>query len=453
MQHRINGKDTMKKKLSEYEQKSWLLVIVCMAAYTTIYIGRKNLSVCLPSMTADGVLSQSLGGIVGTCFLICYAAGQFINGWLGDKIPPSKMICGGLLLAGLMNIFMGLNSVGAMFCVYWAMCGFSCSMLWSPIIRAVSLWTTEEISQSAAASLSATIPFGTVICYLICAVALKVSTWRAAFIVCGVILCAISIVSGALFGSLKEHTKTRKEDNTYKPVDDTGLSGEGEKKTSRLAQILSVGLLFAAIGILFNGMLKDGLDLWIPTVLKDKFIPDSSAVSLICSLLPIINIFGAYFARWVFRRFRLDELSVCGVMFALSAFCLVVVTILINFTPSKAVGAEISLPDVLIAVLVTVLLAISSASMLGANTMLLTFIPLHYGKIGCASSVTGMLNCFSYAAAAVSSIAVGAVSDRFNWETVFILFIAAAILGGVFSFSGHKKMHDATDKLDKMEHT
>ncbi|MGN1408772.1 MAG: MFS transporter, partial [Eubacteriales bacterium] len=132
----------MKKQLSEYEQKSWRLVLVCMAAYTTIYIGRKNLSVCLPSMTADGVLSQSLGGIVGTCFLICYAAGQFINGWLGDRIHPSKMVSGGLLFAGLMNIFMGLNSVGVMFCVYWALCGFSCSMLWSPIIRAVSFWTT-----------------------------------------------------------------------------------------------------------------------------------------------------------------------------------------------------------------------------------------------------------------------------------------------------------------------
>lgn len=436
----------MKKKLSEYEKKSWRLVIICMAAYTTVYVGRKNLSVCLPAMTAEGVLSQSLGGIIGTCFLICYAAGQFVNGWLGDRVHPSKMICGGLLFAGLMNIFMGLNSAGPMFCVYWAVCGFSCSMLWSPIIRAVSLWTTEDISLSAAASLSATIPAGTVICYLVCAAALKVSTWRAAFIVCGAILCAMSLASGAMFASLKEHTSAKKESiYTYQPS-----QPDGGKKNSRIAQIFSVGLLFAAFGILFNGMLKDGLDLWIPTVLKDKFIPDSSAVSLICSLLPVINIFGAYFARFIFRRFRLDELSVCGVMFALSALCLAVVTIFIHSTPSKAAGDAISPADLFTAVLVTLLLAVSSASMLGANTMLLTFIPLHYGKIGCASSVTGMLNCFSYAAAAVSSIAVGAVSDSFGWETVFVLFIASALIGGALSLSGHVKMREATDRLDKM---
>lgn len=47
--------------------------------------------------------------------------------------------------------------------------------------------------------------------------------------------------------------------------------------------------------------------------------------------------------------------------------------------------------EIVVAVIATLLLAVSSAAMLGANTMLLTFIPLHFSKIGRAATVTGML--------------------------------------------------------------
>ena len=317
------------RKMTEVEKKSWLVVLFCILAYTSVYIGRKNLSVCLPAMTEDGVISPALGGTVGTCFLIFYACGQLINGCLGDKFHPKAMICTGLMVAGIMNILMGLSSVGILFCVFWAVCGFACSMLWSPIVRAVSLWTTHEISLAAGVHLTTAIPLGTVVCYMICALCMKVSTWRCAFIVCGIILCAASAVVFLCFTSLKEYAKV--------PVRTTVSTSE----KLPFLKVFSIGILFTALAIVFNGILKDGLDLWIPTVLNDRFIPDVSAVSLICSLLPIINISGAYGARFVFRKFKLDELSCCGVMFALSALCLVIVTAFISFTPAKSAGEEV----------------------------------------------------------------------------------------------------------------
>lgn len=427
------------RKMTEVEKKSWLVVLFCILAYTSVYVGRKNLSVCLPAMTEDGVISPALGGTVGTCFLIFYACGQLINGCLGDKFHPKAMICTGLMVAGIMNILMGLSSVGILFCVFWAVCGFACSMLWSPIVRAVSLWTTHEISLAAGVHLTTAIPLGTVVCYMICALCMKVSTWRCAFIVCGIILCAASAVVFLCFTSLKEYAKV--------PVRTTVSTSEKQP----FLKVFSIGILFTALAIVFNGILKDGLDLWIPTVLNDRFIPDVSAVSLICSLLPIINISGAYGARFVFRKFKLDELSCCGVMFALSALCLVIVTAFISFTPAKSAGEEVGALGIVTAVFITILFAVSSAAMFGANTMLLTFIPLHYGKVGLASSVSGMLDCFSYAAAAVSNIAVGAVSEGAGWVKVFMLFVGCALVGLLISLAGHGKMKKTTDALDSAD--
>lgn len=433
-----------------YEKKAWMLVVYCWLAYATVYIGRKNLSVCLADMIAEGVTDKVSGGTIGTCFMLCYAIGQFANGWLGDRFHPRHMVCTGLMCAGLMNIFMGLNSNNFLFMVIWAVCGLSCSMLWSPIIRAVSTWTTDDISHAAAASLSATIPIGTILCYLICAAGLKFFNWRVSFMMCGGILCVMSVVLFFCFASLKDHMAEKKNEKTHASSgkEDNKENGKTSSDAKTTVKVFCAGLVFAAIGILFNGMLKDGLDLWIPTVLGDKFIPSSSVVSLICTILPILNIFGAYAARDVFHRFKIDELTTCAVMFAVSTISLAIVTVFIRIIPAKTAETVSGFGDIALALFVTLLLALSSASMLGANTMLLTFIPLHFGKVGRASTVTGMLNCFSYAAAAVSSIAVGSISDNFGWEAVFIVFIGAAAAGAVICFAGHKKLRQKTDELD-----
>lgn len=420
------------KTKSEYEKNAWRLVWTCLIAYTTVYIGRKNLSVCLSGMIAAGVTDKAAGGITGTCFMVCYAAGQFINGWLGDRVHPRKMIVSGLFLAGIMNLLMGAASHPWQFILIWGCCGFSCSMLWSPVLRAVSVWTTKEISQAAAASLTAAIPVGSVLCYLICAAGLRLGGWRTAFFLCGGTLLVLDGAVFLMLRALRFHMSDA-------PAPAAAASGASHSKTG----IFCAGLLFAAGGILFNGMLKDGLDLWIPTVLSEKFIPSPAAVSLICTILPVIHIFGAYAARDLLCRFHLDELTTCGVMFLVSVLALAVVAVFIRRTP-----AESGVPS---AVLVTVLLALSGASMLGANTMLLTFIPLHFGRIGRAATVTGMLNCFSYAAAAASSAVVGKVSDVFGWTAVFGLFIAAAMAGAVICLAGHGKMKAKTDELDSAE--
>lgn len=425
----------MKKQLSAYEKKSWQLVILCLIAYTTVYIGKKNLNVCLPDMIASGICDKTQGGTIGTCFLALYAAGQFINGWLGEKVQPRYMIAGGLFLAGIMNILMGTASNSIMLMIIWGACGFCCSMLWPPIIRAVSTWTTPDISQASAATLSVTIPLGTILADLVCAAALKVSGWRAAFIACGAILVVVSVGLYIGFLTLKSHTADKVSETS------SDAPEEGIKTVVHSGvKLFCAGIVFTGFAIVFNGMIKDGLDLWIPTVLTEQFALDSEIVAVIVTVLPILNIVGVYFAKFLFNKFNMTELGCTALMFAISTAALGIVLLMMQ---TSATG-------IFTAILVTLLLAFSSASMLGANTMILTFIPLHFAKIGRASFLSGTLNCFSYAAAAVSSIAIGAVSEGFGWEGVFVAFVIAALLGAVFSFAGKGKLAKKNKELDEL---
>ena len=432
----------MKKQTTDYEKKAWKLVILCWLAYTTVYIGKKTLNHCLPGMILEGVCTEATGGPIGSCFLACYACGQFVNGWLGEKLHPRNMICIGLFCAGLMNILMSVTSVVPLFMLIWGACGLFCSMLWAPIIRAVSEWTTPEISHASAASLSVTIPVGTIGCTLICAAALRISGWRLAFFCCGLVLCVLAVVYAFCFASIKEHMSDAgrpenavKTTNFEKTDEKSVADAPANAGTSKIT-VFCAGLVMAAVGILFNGMIKDGLDQWIPTLLNQRFISNESVASLICTILPIVNIFGAYVAKWMLAK-GMSEMGVCASMFGVSAAALGVVLVFLHFSEG----------GVLAAILVTLLLSLSSSSMLGANTMLLTFIPLHYGKIGRASAVTGTLNGFSYAAAAVSAMVVGWIE---GWENVFIVFIAAAVLGVLACFFGKGLLRNKLDELDRL---
>ena len=89
-----------RKNKTDYEKRAWRLVILCWLAYATVYIGKKTLSVNLSDMISAGVCDETTGGTIGSAFLACYAAGQFISGWAGEKIHPKYMISIGLFLAG-----------------------------------------------------------------------------------------------------------------------------------------------------------------------------------------------------------------------------------------------------------------------------------------------------------------------------------------------------------------
>jgi OPA family glycerol-3-phosphate transporter-like MFS transporter len=83
-----------------------------------------------------------------------------------------------------------------------------------------------------------------------------------------------------------------------------------------------------------------------------------------------------------------------------------------------------------------IMLALTTASMLGVNTMFLTFIPLNFSNVGRASSVTGFLDACSYLASAASGVTIGVITESYGWNTTVITWIAVAFLGALVSFLG-----------------
>lgn len=399
----------------------------------------------MPGMVELGVIDKVLGGTTGTAFLAVYACGQLINGLLGDRVNPKYMMTGGLMGAAAANIAMGVNQIPSLFPVIWGINGYFCSMIWAPLLRSLSEGLSHNERQAAGAAISSAIPTGTVISYLVCAAVLSISDWRAAFISCGAILAVSSVLIYINLSALSKYKAAELEpEHGGGPA--VEKSPESEAVTGHLAKlkqmslpvlIIFTGLYFSVGGILFNGILKDGLDLWVPSYISEYYGLDDSVTAALSALLPVVNIIGVYFARFLNLRYIRNELGTCAVLFAVSA---------ISFIPLVLIslsGVRGALP----AVAAVLLISVTSATMLGINTMFLTFIPFRFAQIGRSASVTGFLNFSSYAAASLSGVTIGLISSSFGWTVTVISFAAISLSGAAVCAAGVRIWKQSSDKL------
>lgn len=417
--------------------------MLCFTAYSAIYIGRKNFSVCMPGMIEDGIIDKLSGGTIGTAFLAVYACGQLVNGIIGDKINPKHMISAGLAGSAVCNLLMGINTCSALFPVIWGCNGFFCSMLWAPVIRCLSEYIDESQRSSDGAKISVSLPVGSIASYLVCALFLQIGTWRSVFIACGVILALTSAVFFFGLSSLKPYISVKEAEKSERGVftDSSDNNEPKGKKINTVVLLFSCGLSFAIGGILFNGILKDGLDLWIPSYISEFFGVKESLTAVLTAILPIVNLLGVFAAKYINTRFTHNEIGTCAAMFLISA---------VSFLPLLAIthsaGHSLGL-----AVIAALLLSVTTSAMLGANTMLLTFIPFHFAALGHSSSVTGFLNACSYAAASLSGVIFGAVSSSYGWYVTVGAFTLTALAGLIICLIGIKPWRNGAEKISLLE--
>lgn len=385
-----------------------LLFIACWAAYCASYLGRINYTAALTAIVADGVFSKSHAGLIGTVYFFCYAAGQIFSGILGDRVSPYKLIGAGLAGTVCANILMPLCSGSyIVMSVVWGFNGIVQSMLWTPILYIISNVLPEEQRRRACLYIAASFPVGSLLSYVISAGAIKFASWHFAFFIpAGIIAC---IFVFWCFASVRASKILGRGER--KSVSARGNTGA---KASLGRLFIVSGAAVICVGILVQGMLKDGVTSWVPTLITEKYQVSASFSVLLSAVLPIINLSGAWFATKLYEgAFKLNETAAAAFCFALT---------LIPLTGILFVGYyHIALCVIFFALFTTLITAI--------NHLFITLIPVRFAKYGCASTVGGIFNSCTYIGSAISTYGFGAVSESFGWTATVIFWIVLGALG------------------------
>lgn len=396
-------------------QQGTALFVLCWAAYAAAYVGRYNYSAVMGAMTAEGVLTLQAAGAVSTGYFLCYAAGQVLSGLACQRISPYRMIFGGLGLSGLCNLGMAALPP-ALMPVLWAANGLFQAMIWPPIVRLFAECMPLAQQKGACIQINSTTPAGTLASYALCAVLLALTGWQAAFAVSGAVLLAMAGVWAAATVPLHRAAPARPREIS---APDAGAAPS--PRGGGLGVLLGAGLLGLALPVILHGALKDGVTSWVPTMVQANFGVSPALSAAVSMVLPLVNLSGAYLAGWLDRFFR-NELKTAAALFAAATLALALLPL--------AVGRSLSLS--------LALLAVTTAAMLGVNTLFINVIPVRAGRTGGAAALSGLLNAVTYVGAAAATWGVGAAADAWGWGAVFALWLvmAAVSLGTVLFYTG-----------------
>ena len=377
------------------------LYLLSWLAYASAYIGRYNYSAAMGAITAENSLSLSAAGAVSTGYFICYAVGQIVFGLLSQSVSPYAMILIGLCGSGLCNLGAGGFSTSFMG-LLWGANGLFQAMIWPPIVRLFAESMPLERQKHACVSINSTTPAGTLAAYALSAVLLQLADWHHVFFSCGGLLMGMAAVFWLGTAPLRRATAYAPQPEFQKQKG----TGNGP------AALLAAGLGAMLLPVLLHGGLKDGVTNWVPSMIQSNFGISPAFSAAVAMALPLVNLSGAYLSGWLNEHCTHNELKTAGFLFALASVCLLALPLAMR-------------TSLLLAVL---LLAVTTASMLGVNTMFINVIPVKAGRHGGASMLSGTLNAVTYLGAAAATWGIGAAAEGCGWNAVFLLWLGMAML-------------------------
>ena len=386
-----------------FTKKQRRIITACTVLYIAAYFCRLNLSAVLDPIASHLSLSLPQAGLLQTVFAGVYAMGQLTNGMIVDRVNPVRHMFMGLLGTALCNIAMGSAGSFPVMIVLWAMNGVFQSMMWTPIMRIVTLYYDDTATRERAnGTLAMTLIVGHFGAWAISGFLGELLHWRFAFVVPALIALAVLTAS---YLSLRDVMADAETMNKKKKA----AASVGQ---SALGTLLGTGFPLVLLTCLLYGFIRDSIVTWSPTILarlSTEIVIPSTVFTLI---LPAINIFGVTIGFAL--RYRGAQPHVVVTM-------MMIVAIL---------SGALLLPSPGI-LLTAVLLGLICAGMYGANTMLTALIPLQYDRIGRTGMTAGMVDSTIYAGSAIAGVLGGTLYEGYGTGALYGAWIASAIVCSV----------------------
>lgn len=405
-------------------RKTRFLFWMCWMVYFTSYLGRLNYSSAMTVMIQEAVITKAEAGFISMVYFFAYGIGQLCNGLLGDRLHPGRMITGGLLISAVINMVMTYTHGFVSMSLFWCINGYAQSMIWPPIIRIFSEMLEEKKKVQYCIDIVSTQALGTLASYLLSAAIIGCGHWEFVFLAAGVLLFTAAMVWTVSFQRIESYSRRcgirKKEEREKNEADLSGMTLKGTTSSgadhgsghSFVKLIVTSGMVMIIFPVIIHGMLKDGVTSWVPTYISETFRISASFSILVTTLLPVVNLSGAYMARYVYEKLEKQETK-AAVFFYVAATAALILLL--------AAGNRNL-------ILTAVLFAVITASMMAVNTLFVNLYPLKFKAQGRVSAVSGFLNAMAYLGTAFSTFSIGILVQNEGWSVTLVSWIGVTFL-------------------------
>ena len=379
---------------------AWALTLIYFSSYVT----RINLAAVISEVvTATGFARTELA-VALTCLSATYGIGQIVNGRLGDYVKPQNLILTGLIIATVINVVFPLLAASPMLmAVLWGVNGFAQAMMWPPIVKILVANMDDDMYSYAVVRVSWGSSIGTIVVYLLAPVIIGLAGWKGVFFFSALIGAAVTALWFFMRRGITVPQMNAASDTPAK---------------ARIPRQALLPMAFIALGIIFQGMLRDGVTSWMPSYLSEIFNLGNQT-SIFCTVsLAIFGMFSYTVATKLYKRWFSNEVTCGGVIFAFSIFTALLLFIFFDG------GAVLSI----------LLMATLTACMHGINLMLITHVPKRFKKYGNISTISGAVNACTYIGSAIFTYVVALLSEQIGWRYTVGVWAIIALLGTICCF-------------------
>lgn len=392
---------------------AWKAVAIgglCSVAYLAVYVAKNILSAATPQITAAGAFTVERIGALSSTYYICYAIGQLINGYIGDKIKAKYMISFGLLLASMgFWLLPQLSGMDLAATIAYGASGFFMAMIYGPMTKVVAENTEPIYATRCSMGYTLASFLGSPAAGILAAS----MAWEWAFRASGGIMVLMATTCLLVFTVMER--KGIVKYGQFKPKE----KGIGNIKLLIKRQILR----FSLIAIL-TGIVRTAVLFWLPTYISQhlQFAPSTAALVYTVGTLCVSS--STFLAIFLYEKPMKHNIDA---------------TILLSFSSAAVcfAGAYLVPTSVPYANIICMVLAILSANC-ASNMIWSRYCPSLFDT-GMVSGATGFLDCCSYLAASVATtLFANAVTD-IGWGNLILVWIGLMVLGIFVSIPFKKK--------------
>ncbi|WP_244788565.1 MFS transporter [Cupriavidus pauculus] len=404
-----------------FRRAQWRMLLAAMFCYLFFYTGRQTFGFAIPGIQQEFGLSKEVLGWASTCLLWCYAAGQAINGNLGDKFGGRRVMTAGAILSCAANWVVSFAVGFKSLAIPWGINGYFQALGWAPGSRLLSNWWDAGERGKVygfyvfAAGCASVLSFVT----SILVINILHLDWRWIFR----LPVLLMLVGGITFFLL---VRERPEELGFRSPD-TGCGRAGAEETdasesswSRYKAVLSnPRLMIAGLSIGFQNAARYGLIVWVPVHFLGKDWSRADTFinpAWISVALPVGMAFGALSNGWISDRLFGSSRSKAIVLYMVLG---AIASMIMYRLPMgmTAIGA----------------LFLAGFFVYGPASSFWALCPDLVGARR-AGTATGILNFFSYLLAGLGEPLIGRMLDHSgNTSLVFPIVATSCVISAVIA--------------------
>ena len=374
------------------------LTIILSLVYFTSYVTRLNLSAIVQEVINSTGYSKTSFSFVLVALSITYGVGQVVNGIIGDKVKPQLVILIGLTFATITNFIFPFFSFSiTILTILWAINGFAQAMMWPPLVRIMVNTFDEETYNKVVIKVINSAYVGTILIYLVSPLIISILNWKFVFFfssICGVLALIIWSI-------------------TYNKINITTQEEKEINKSFSFPKEALFPIAFIIVAIILQGMLREGITTWTPSYLVEIFNYSEETSIFFTVALAILSIVATLIVGYIYRKFINNEVMLAALVFSLGVILLFV----LYFTYDLNSILSISL------------IAIIMGCIHGVNLCLISFVPKRFKKYGNISTISGVINSFTYVGAALSTYGIALLIENAGWEFTILSWLIIALIG------------------------